>query len=207
MTRLLFALCLAITLPISAQASSTSSVINSSCSGTLTSSLVDGASFACAGNLTLDGGFITSDSLINIFADGDLFLDNLTLTAPKVTLSVLTGVLTLGSNVMINEGSSLIVVGGSASPSTIKQASKAEIVSWSDFNIGADVAVNFNSGGGSAAVLNRIGGGSLTLISGNVATSGSSGSGLGLNVTAVPEPSTYAMVLLGLALISLKRRV
>jgi hypothetical protein len=207
MTRLLSALCLAVMLPISAQATTTSSIINTSCSGTLTSSLVDGASFACAGNLTLDGGFITSDSLINISADGDLFLDNLTLTAPNVTLSVLAGLLRVGSNVMINGVSSLIVTDGSTSPVTIKQNSMAEIVSWNDFNIGKESSVNFNVGGGSTAVLNRIGGGTLTLISGNITTSGSSGNGLELSVAAVPEPSTYLLVLLGLGLITYRRKL
>lgn len=207
MTRLLSALCLAVMLPISAQATTTSSIINTSCSGTLTSSLVDGASFACAGNLTLDGGFITSDSLINISADGDLFLDNLTLTAPNVTLSVLAGLLRVGSNVMINGVSSLIVTDRSTSPVTIKQNSMAEIVSWNDFNIGKESSVNFNVGGGSTAVLNRIGGGTLTLISGNITTSGSSGNGLELSVAAVPEPSTYLLVLLGLGLITYRRKL
>jgi hypothetical protein len=207
MTRLLSALCLAVMLPISAQATTTSSIINTSCSGTLTSSLVDGASFACAGNLTLDGGFITSDSLINISADGDLFLDNLTLTAPNVTLSVLAGLLRVGSNVMINGVSSLIVTDGSTSPVTIKQNSMAEIVSWNDFNIGKESSVNFNVGSGSTAVLNRIGGGTLTLISGNITTSGSSGNGLELSVAAVPEPSTYLLVLLGLGLITYRRKL
>lgn len=206
MTRLLSALCLAVMLPISAQATTTSSIINTSCSGNLTISLLDSASFACVGNLTLDDGIITSDSLINISADGDLFLDNLTLTAPNVTLSVLAGLVRMGSNVMINGASSLIVTDGSTSPVTIKQNSKAEIVSGNDFNIGKESSVNFNVGGASAAVLNRISGGTLTLISGNVATTGSSGNGLELSVANVPEPSAYLMVLLGLGLIAFRRK-
>jgi hypothetical protein len=55
-----------------------------------------------------------------------LFLDNLTLTAPNVTLSVLAGLLRVGSNVMINGVSSLIVTDRSTSPVTIKQNSMAE---------------------------------------------------------------------------------
>lgn len=144
--------------------------------------------------------------MINISADGDLFLDNLTLTAPNVTLSVLAGLVRMGSNVMINGASSLIVTDGSTSPVTIKQNSMAEIVSGNDFNIGKESSVNFNVGGGSAAVLNRISGGTLTLISGNVATTGSSGNGLELSVATVPEPSTCLMVLLGLGLIAFRRK-
>ena len=210
MSRFLCALCLMICLPVAANAASTASITNTNCSGLLTASTLDGASFACAGNLTLDGGFVTSDSLINISADGDLFVDNLTFTAPNISFSVLTGMLTMGSNVILNAGANLTVTGGSAAPVAIIQSIPKSIISWNNFDIslnpGSDI--NLKAGSGSSIVLNRVNGGALTLISGNIATSGSSGSGLELTVAAVPEPSTFAMMLAGvLGLISFRRRV
>ena len=209
MSRLLCALCLVAFLPNAANATSSASITNTNCSGELTASTLYGASFACAGNLTLDGGFIISDSLINISASGDLFLDNLTFTAPIVSFSVLTGMLAMGSNVTINAGSNLAVTGGNAAPVAIVQSTPRAIVTWDNFNIALNPgsAINFNAGSGSSVVFNRVGGGSLTLISGNIATSGSGGTSLELSVAAVPEPSTYAMMLAGiLGLISFRRK-
>ena len=150
MSRLLSVFCFLILLPFTANATSVSSasIINTNCSGTLTSSLLDGASFSCAGNLTLDGGSITSDSKINISVDCDFFLDNLTLSAPNVTFSSISGALNVGSGVIINANYSLLA------------ANYIFIASGATFN-----------------------------------------------VTAVPEPSTYVFMLLGLGLILLRRRV
>lgn len=207
MSRLLCALCLMAFLPISANATSTSSITNTNCSGSLTSSLLNGASFACAGNLTLDGGFVTSDSLINISATGDLFLDNLILTAPQISLF---GMVTIGSGVILNASSTIALSGGSSVTPTIIQSDPKAIISWDNFNITLNPgsAISLNAGSGGSVVLNRVGGGALTLISGNLSTSGSGGNGLELSVAAVPEPSTYAMMLAGiLGLISFRRRV
>lgn len=150
MSRLLCALYFLALFPFAANATSisSSSIVNSNCTGTLTSSLLDGASFACAGNFTLDGGSITSDSVINISADGDLFLDNLTLTAPNVTFSSIYGGLEIGSGVIVNANYSLLT------------ANYIFITSGATFN-----------------------------------------------VTAVPEPATYAFMLLGLGLILLRRKI
>ena len=214
-------------LPLSANATSTASITSTNCSGNLTTSLLDGASFACAGNLTLDGGFVTSDSLINISADGDLFLDNLALTAPNVTFSNLSGMLAIGSGVVINISTAIL------------QNSPQSIVSWSNLNTAQGDIVNFRQGSGTKTVLNKVidlvnvptgsvsisDGGNLSLSNSNGVINltgsntpvvggklvvGSVGSGViltttgsvvnnsGLTVTAVPEPNTYAMMLLGM---------
>lgn len=210
MSRLLCALCLIAFLPIVANAASTSSITNTSCSGSLTTSLLDDASFACAGNLTLDGGFITSDSLINISADGDLFLDNLTFTAPNVTFSVLTGTLTIGSSIIVNSTTAII------------QNTTKAIVTWNELNIpqGSGAVLTIGDGKdlkvspGSGYVLNLgsntpVVGGTLIIGSGvgALVTTGVVINEPAFSVAAVPEPSTYAMMFLGLGLIALRRRV
>ncbi len=152
MSRLLCALCLMTFLPIVANATSTSSIINTNCSGSLTTSLHNGASFACAGNLTLDGGFITSDSLINISAEGDLFVNNLVFTSPNVRFTALSGTIEIGSGFVVNANSAILT------------ASIINIALGAQFNVP--------------------------------------------QIAAVPEPSTYVMMLTGiLGLISFRRRV
>jgi hypothetical protein len=151
MSRLLCALCLLAFLPITANATSTASITSTNCSGSLTTSLLDGASFACAGNLTLDGGFVTSDSLINISADGDLFVNNLVFTSPNVTFTALSGTIEIGSGFVVNANSAILT------------ASIINIALGAQFNVP--------------------------------------------QIAAVPEPSAYAMLLLGLGLISFRRRV
>lgn len=152
MCRLFCALCFLALFPFVAGATSISSsnIVNSNCSGILTSSLLDGASFACAGNFTLDGGSITSDSVINISADGDLFLDNLTFTAPNISVSGLTGV-TMGSNVVLNASSAITVASGKSSvPTVIIQAPTLPIVKWSYLDIlqgGGGAVVTIGDGG------------------------------------------------------------
>ena len=237
MSRLLCALYFLALFPFAANATSisSSSIVNSNCSGTLTSSLLDGASFACAGNFKLDGGSITSDSVINISADGDLFLDNLTLTAPNVNLSNLTGMLNIGNSVVIN------------TPITVNENAPKSILSWSDFSLSQGDTVNFNvgrsSGGSTELSKVDISTGSLSLGHGGSLYLGntngviypeaidtpivggalviSSGSDVNLlisdavmlskpaafSVASIPEPGTYAFMLLGLGLILLRQKV
>jgi len=231
MSRFLCALYLMVFLPIAANAASTSSIANTNCSGSLTSSLLNGASFACAGNLTLDGGFVTSDSLINISATGDLFLDNLTFTAPNVTFSVLSGMMTIGSGVVINSNS--IILAGDTGI-TVAQGALINILPGSNNNVGAGTGFPLGGGGltlsaggalssgaggglnlgaGSGGILGLggnlpVAGGTLVVGSGGLISLGSSGGGTLFSVTSVPEPASYAMMLAGiLGLISFRRRV
>lgn len=231
MYHLLYVLCLAAIFPISAHATSTASIINTNCSGSYIISLVDGASFSCAGNLTLDGGFITSDSLINISADGDLFVDNLTFTAPNVTFLVLNGMLTMGRAAVINTS----IATFQSNPNTVSN--------WEKLNIGNSAIINLNqeqpskitldrvfgtnqtlsgaltlSSGGSISLGNTNGlmlppnntlstpGGSIVIGSGGLITTGGGPYNPPIAVSAVPEPSTYFMVLLGLGLIMYRRK-
>lgn len=176
MLRKLYALCFLVFLPFSANAISTSSITNTNCSGNLTTSLLGGASFVCAGNLMLDGGLVTSDLLINISTDGDLFLDNITFTAPNVSFSVLSGMMTIGGGVVINGSSVNLVSNGGA----------VNVLGAVNINSGGNITLNQDPN----LVINP--GGNLNL-----------GLGATINVktpilTAVPEPSTYAMLFLGL---------
>ena len=180
MNRLLYALCLAAIFPISAHATSVASIINTSCSGSLTSSLVDGASFSCAGNLTLDGGFITSDSLINISADGDFFLDNLNLNAPNIFLSNLSGLLNIGSSAII-QASSMISI--NSNYINIAQGAKTEILK--DGKVVLTPSTN---------LITNVGG-DINLTSGQFSLQ-----------APVPEPSTNLMLLLGLGLIMYRHK-
>ncbi|MDI1299379.1 PEP-CTERM sorting domain-containing protein [Methylotenera sp.] len=240
MSRLLCVFCFLALLPFAANATSISlaSIVNTNCSGTLTSSLLNGASFSCAGNLILNGGSITSDSVINISADGDLFLDNLYLAAPSVNFSNSSGVLIVGNGVVIN------------TTVLVNQNIPKPILQLSDFKLSQDEIVSFNLGATGSAGLISVGsnetnsvalgvganfgklfltnangvvypiahnpqivGGALVLgtVGGNnlVATQGDmmlSASPL-LLVSSIPEPKTYALMLLGIGLISLRQRV
>lgn len=208
MFRLICALFVLAPLPIFANA--TSSITTESCSSELASSLLNGASFACSGNLVLSGGFVTSDSLIDINATGDLFLDNISLTAPNISLSVLAGVLKMGGNVILSAGSSIAVtVGNMLTQVNIGQRDPKLILSRHNFAIplGSGSLIEFNAGSGSSAVLNRVGGGHLTLISGELRQTDIASVNTLLSVTSVPEPTTYAMLLAGmLALVLFRRR-
>ncbi len=181
MHRLAYTLCLVAILPISAYAKSTASIINTNCSGSLTSSLIDGASFSCAGNLTLDGGFISSDSVINISADGDLFLDNLNLNAPIISISNLSGLLNVGSSAVI-QASSMILI--NSEYINIAQGAKTEILKDGKVVLTPSTNLVTNVGG------------DINLTSGQFSLQ-----------APVPEPSTYLMALLGLGLIVYRRQL
>lgn len=227
-------------LPLLANATSNASITSSTCSGNLTISLLGGASFACAGNLTLDGGFVTSDSLINISADGDLFLDNLTFTAPNVIFSNLSRMLTIGRNTVVNGGlvtvtfnSGVIHLLGTLNTKSanIGFSQDTNFVVNPGGNVNLDYGVTVTKGnlGGLEAIIPRVGG-SLTLDNGNGIVSKTDFPVIGGTVTvepsaqfisatavsefnaafvlsAVPEPTTYAMMLLGVfCLMNVRRK-
>jgi PEP-CTERM motif len=162
MFRLLFIL-IALTLNPVAHATSNASFASMSCSGTLTSSLVSDASYICAGNLSVIGGSIISDSKVLLKSDGMLFLDNISLNAPFIELLALNGGVTFGSNVILSASSSLTVISGI--PPAVGDITQPVMIK------------------------------TPLLKGGNIALTPS-----------VPEPESYAMILLGLSIIGFASR-
>lgn len=229
MFRFFSALIILALLPISASAVSTSSIENSSCSGDLTSSLLDGATFLCSGNFTMSGGFITSDSLINISANGDLLLDNLTITAPSISFSVLTGMLRMGSNVILSASSVVLArdvidirpgtyinIDSGVKGSKGNGGDSLGTVADASISVGGNLSLK----AGIRDVLQITGidvpvvGGTLVLdvnssdlILLDVSLPMDVSLSTDIRIASVPEPTTYAMLLAGmLALVLFRRR-
>ncbi|MEW5771386.1 MAG: PEP-CTERM sorting domain-containing protein [Pseudomonadota bacterium] len=97
-------------LPSSAHAAVQWSVDTFTCTGTLTANWSDTLGIGCGGDLTLDGGTITSDSRISFSSVGKLFLDNLAITAPELWLS---GETIFVGSVVIQADSISVTSGGS----------------------------------------------------------------------------------------------
>ena len=215
MLRKLSMLCLLAILPAVANATTTSSVVTTNCIGDFSLSLLADATFSCSGSLTMTGGAVTSDSLISIVSNGDLILDNLSFTAPNITFSVLSGIMTIGSGVVINS-------------SSVNVSSNNNPVNGPTFPLGGNIPIDSNAG---SIVL--VAGGTLNLgkgsgyvltpstnlpAAGGTLVLGSGSGGLVINtvvdpfapvivLAAVPEPSTYLLMLLGvLGLLSIRRK-
>lgn len=106
-------------LPVAAHANAAINLASTSCSGALSISSLTGASLSCAGNLTLNGGWIDSDDNIFIRAEGDLLLENLNLKAPEISFSTVQGNLQIASTVSIkavqidgNSGGKIVINAG-----------------------------------------------------------------------------------------------
>jgi PEP-CTERM motif len=181
MARILVLLVAFLLSPIAASAVSLSSVGSVDCADSVRVSFSDTASsFNCSGNFLLSGGSIFSDFGIVITSSGSLSLDNLSITAPFVELSAGNGVLSIGNGVSINTNSFLSSLGYGAitgltlSPSasiTVGAGDAVRVLSY------ADLVQSINPGPGA---ITSLVGGEIVLIS------------------AVPEPSTYILMLLGL---------
>ncbi|MEE2730562.1 MAG: hypothetical protein VYA55_07040 [Pseudomonadota bacterium] len=83
---LLFAL-----LPLPTLAASDANISGQSCSGDLSVSVMDSITYVCAGNLSLIDGTLTSDQLVSISAEGNILIENLTISAPLITLTSTSG--------------------------------------------------------------------------------------------------------------------
>jgi len=195
MSRILCALCLVVLLPAVAKAATTSNIINTDCSGVLTTTFDSGASLACSGNLTLDGGFVTSDSSISIFADGDLSFHNLIFTAPDVSFSTLFGSIKIGNGVVVNYS-------GVVPKPVFDIPQKARV-----FILGAGGNISIGKKSGVTDQSTTVGGIVLRSDSGSVelVTGSYNPSIAPVLLSAIPEPSTYLMLLLGLGLIAIRR--
>ncbi|MFQ6403688.1 PEP-CTERM sorting domain-containing protein [Methylophilus sp. 'Pure River'] len=214
MLRLSVLSCLLVCLPLASHASAEISLASTSCSGDMSLSAGSGISLACTGNLSLDGGWLKSDSLISVFAGGDLTLNNLSLYAPEISLSTLSGNLTIGSNVLFDITHTAVLTSG-ATPLDIW--SPRPVIAWQAFNIGLNSSVVFNMGAASSSVINRITEYRPDLAGSLVLTPAQSQmlihesritliNSAGINVSAVPEPDGYMMILAGLGLMACRRK-
>lgn len=214
MLRLPVLTCLLACMPLASHASAQMSLANTNCSGDMALSSVSGISLSCTGNLSLDGGWLKSDDQISLFAGGDLTLNNLSLYAPEISLSNLTGSLTIGSKVLLDTTRTLVLT---SSATSLDIWSPRPVIAWQSFNIGLSSSVNFNLGAASASAINRVLGysselvGSLVLSTAQIQMLTQESritviNNAGINVSAVPEPEGYMMMLTGLGLMACRRK-
>lgn len=170
MSRLLGLFWLAILLPVSANANTQFSIANTDCSGDMSISVLTGVSLICAGSLTLEHGFINADTAISLYADHDLHLDHISLHAPEIIISLLSGSLTIGNNVNFSViareplGTGLLPV---------QQPVPRPVIAWNSFDIGLNPGgVIFVGGNANTSVINRLIGGNVELNAGSTLISG-----------------------------------
>lgn len=216
MLRLTTLISLMAAMPVIAQANTVISIDSSSCSGAMSISSLSGAALSCADNLSLNGGWIDSDSSIFIRADGDLLLENLKLNAPEVSFSTITGNLQIASTVNIQTNTQHAAGG----PLLIAPLPVKRDITWNSFNIGLNpgssvqISVPTNN---SSVISHLTGGGKMYVINSNGIVFSNASTGYfttaGLNivnhqisVSSVPEANTGAMLLLGVGLLALRRR-
>ena len=106
-------------LSVPAEAASSSTIGTIDCAGDLSISLLDAASFSCAGNFSLSGGVITSDAKVVIAASGSLILESLSIVAPVIELSTQGGYLSIGAGVLIIPRSFLADIGSGVMPTLL----------------------------------------------------------------------------------------
>lgn len=206
-------------LPVAAHANTVINLASTSCSGALSISSLTGASLSCAGNLTLNGGWIDSDDSIFIGAAGDLLLENLTLNAQEISLSTLQGGIQIASTVNIQSIENQAHRGG---PLQIGWQSVKRDIIWNSFNLGLNPGSNIQissqntnssamnplTGNGSIYVMNTSGivFSNASISIGNLTTTESITPNNAISVSSVPETNTSAMFLLGVSLLTLRRR-
>lgn len=217
MLRLTTLISLIATMPLVVHANTVINLANTSCSGSLSISSLSGASLSCDGNLSLNGGFIDSGSSIFISAEGDLFLENLSLNAPEISISTISGNLQMASTVNIkatqNEGNG----GGSV---LIGMLPIKQDIHWNSFNIGLNSGANIQistpgtnsnvinhlTGAGEVYVINRAGIVFQNTSAVNFTPAGFITINNPISVSSVPEANTGVMLLLGLGMLTLRRR-
>jgi hypothetical protein len=193
-------------LPVAAHANAVINLASTSCSGALSISSLAGASLSCAGNLTLNGGWIDSDDSIFIRAEGDLLLENLNLKAPEISFSTIQGNLQIASTVSIK---AVQIDGKSGGQVVINQGTVHPIIEWKPFDVTLNPGglIHFNMPDANSRVLNRIqGNGQIVINAGHVKITSAIVPNNPIAVSSVPEASRSAMLLLGLGLLALRRR-
>jgi hypothetical protein len=165
----------ALLLSASVHAASTASIGSISCSGSQSFiDLTNGANLSCDGNFSLIGGSINSETAITISAFGDLFLDNLTISAPLVNLTTRSGVLTFSNGVSILSSGTINIDTGNTTPPRIALTPGATLTLPGRTN-GTGGTITLSPGGN----IDLRSGGRLTLVS------------------SVPEPDSYWSMLCG----------
>lgn len=195
------ALCwLVAVLPMTAHANTTFSIASSHCSGEMSISSRNGATFACSGNLTLEDGFVFSDTAISLVATGDLWLDKLMLRAPEIMFSA-AGKLRLGNQMQLS-----VITAPNAG--TLPAATPRPDIKWDSFDIathpGGGISIG-GAGNGNPPVQGNILGGNIQLNNGTLSVSGQA-SQPAVSASAVPEAETWAMLLVGLSLLAGRRK-
>lgn len=99
-------------LPGAVFASNTFNVTAATCTGSLVASYTDGLSLACAGDFSLSNGVIESDTSILLSATGALKLEDITLSAPVITLNS-------GGSLAFGDGNAVKPVSGASSSLSI----------------------------------------------------------------------------------------
>lgn len=214
MLRLSVLSCLLVCLPLASHASAQISLANTNCSGDMALSSDSGITFNCTGNLSLDGGWLTSDSPISLLASGDLTLNNLRLYAPAISLSSLTGSLTIGSNVLFDATHTAVLTGG-ATP--VDRWSPRPVIAWQSFEIGLNPGSVISVSSSNSNPINQTMIHRPALAGSLVLTAAQSQmlihesritltNNAGMNVSAVPEPDGYMLMLAGLGLLACRRK-
>jgi hypothetical protein len=195
-------------LPVAAHANTAINLASTSCSGALSISSLAGASLSCAGNLTLNGGWINSDTSIFIRSAGDLLLENLNLNAPEISISTISGNLQMASTVNIK---AIQTEGNGGGQVAIYRFPGQPIIDWKPFDLRLNPGgnINFNMPGESTRVLERTvitNRGNIIITSGDIQITSGMLTNNPIAVSSVPEANTGGMLLLGLSLLALRRR-
>jgi hypothetical protein len=200
-------------MPLASHATAQISLTSMNCSGDMALSSGSGISLSCAGNLNVDGGWLKSGSHISLFANGDLILSNLSLYAPEISLSSLAGTITISNNALFDTTRAATVPGGIIN---IDSWLPNRVIEWQDFNVGLNPGGVITVGSGDASGINHIPqqpvlAGSLSINTAQSVLLANASqirpiSGANINVSSVPEPEGYMMMLAGLGLMAYRRK-
>ncbi|MES2579703.1 MAG: PEP-CTERM sorting domain-containing protein [Pseudomonadota bacterium] len=194
-----------------------------SCSSNLVVSLDNGYQASCDGDFSFTDGVLQNDVSINLTARGFLSVgENAKLSAPIInlnstdiivsgTLDAPNGIVTLSSTestvltntAQVNVGSQI-----NLSNQTEIKTKPQLIVNWEQFQITPGGSINIKSNTNTSnVVINQVGGAIvLAPLSGVLTLQANSSDKADWIVTQVPEPSSYAMMLLGVVTLLIKRR-